>query len=72
MECRIALVLTTSAGDAKEPTVHRALLLREGLSDEWAVDSLRPWLTLLGDNIRIEKELSIVPTTFPTTIGRRW
>lgn len=54
MECRIALALTTSAGDAKEPAIHRALLLREGLSDEQA-ELLRPWLRLTGDNICIEK-----------------
>ena len=53
MECRIGLVLTASAGESKEPAAHKALLVRERLSDE-QVENLRPWLKLTDDNIRME------------------
>lgn len=55
MECRIGLVLTASAGESKEPTVHKSLLVRCPLSDEQS-EALRPWLKLSGDTIRIEKK----------------
>lgn len=55
MECRIGLALVMGAGESKEPTVHRSLLIRQELDDE-QLEELRPWLHLIYDNICIERD----------------
>lgn len=53
-ECRVGLALTISAGEKKEPVVHRCVLIREELDKE-RIEKLRPWLNMINDDIRIEK-----------------
>ena len=55
VECRIGLALVMGAGESKEPTVHRTLLIRQELADE-QLEELRPWLCLIHDNICIERD----------------
>lgn len=55
MECRVGLALTMSAGETKEPTAHRCLIVREKLDND-QLQGLRPWLKLIDDNICIEEE----------------
>lgn len=55
MECRIGLALTMSAGELKEPTAHRCLIMRDFLEEE-QLEELRPWLNLISDSICIEKD----------------
>lgn len=54
VECRVGIALTMSAGEVKEPVVHRCLLTRVELEKE-KIERLRPWLHLISDLIRIEK-----------------
>lgn len=54
VECRAGLVLTMSAGEAKSPVAHRCLLVREKLNTE-TLEELRPWLQMIGEDIRVEK-----------------
>ena len=54
VECRVGMALTVSAGEIKEPTAHRCLLVRKELGRE-KLEELRPWLYMVGDDIRIEK-----------------
>lgn len=55
MECRIGLALTMSAGEVKEPTAHRCLVMRDFLPEE-QLEKLRPWLKLINDSFSIEKD----------------
>ncbi len=56
MECRIGLALTMSAGELKEPTAHRCLVLRDFL-DGKQLEELRSWLKLISDSFSIERDL---------------
>lgn len=53
MECRIGLALTVSAGEVKEPVAHKCLLIR-GEIGEAALEELRPWLSMTGNDFSIE------------------
>lgn len=53
MECRVGLALTVSAGEIKEPTAHKCLLVRRELSDR-TLEELRPWLSMTGNDFSIE------------------
>ena len=55
MSCRIALALTTSAGENRRPTVHRMLLTRRELSSE-ELSLLRSQLLMNTDKIMIERK----------------
>lgn len=53
-ECRMGLVLTTSAGEEKTPTAHRMFLTRNELTQE-QIGEMRGALKFAGKQIRIEK-----------------
>lgn len=55
LNCRLASVITNSAGESHVPTVHRAFISREPLSDEH-LELLLPHLHLNSSNIIIRKE----------------
>lgn len=69
MECRIGLVLTISAGEAKEPTAHRCLLIRNELNKD-ILEEMRPWLRMVSKRIcinkdKLEKILTEVASKYP-------
>lgn len=53
--CRIALALTTSAGENRRPTAHRILLTRKDLSEQ-ELDLLRSQLLMNAEKIVIDRE----------------
>lgn len=54
VECRLGLALTMSAGEIKSPVAHRCLLVRKELRPE-QLEDLRPWLYMVGEDIRVDK-----------------
>lgn len=54
-ECRVGLALTMSAGEKKKPVAYRCLLVRKELEEE-KIEKLRPWLYMISDEIRIQRE----------------
>lgn len=55
VECRVGLALTMSAGEKKEPVAHRCLLVRNELDGD-EIEKLRPWLYMISDEIRIQRD----------------
>lgn len=69
MECRVGLVLTVCAGETKEPTAHRCLLIRNELNKD-ILEELRPWLHMVSKRIcinkdKLEKILTEVASKYP-------
>ena len=61
LDCRLAEVLTNSAGANHVPTVHRMLLSREPIREE-DLNSIKPHLRLNNDHITItEAEMDRIP-----------
>lgn len=68
LDCRIAEVLTNSAGSNHIPTVHRMLLSREPIAEEH-LNAIKPHLLLNSDTMMIlDADLTKIPCATPNLL----